>query len=473
MKRKHMITLISAITGAAVLSVSAVATYATASGYSAAKNAMKNIIYEDNLTMDFTYGIKLDGNDIEGLSEKIVQKFDKNGSSQYSLSHDGGRRTFFQDGMDVTYYDTNQNKSIDPGDRVYVRDYYNDGDMPVWLFELKDDKRVNNYIRFAEALCDTFVGDLKNNIVLTDSDDKGDTYSLNLDAYQIPELYQAGIEMIMSQVSPEDYYIDDKSVADMSEEEFYEAVTEDYNTELLFAENVKLQGANIDVTLDKHSRISDVKAEASLYGEDPFGKSHTIAFWVNLSCYDYGTTVCDRLDLSMFENSEYFDISDNIDVDDMSALEQNIDNLNKAIEQCTDETQREYLIEDLKEAQDAYAGWQKHIDNGDVDQYKEVRNSLLFGDIDDNERQQLMAEKEEISHRFDDVRGRGFGGRYYYAESVEVLEGTETVSVSDEISGVVTDENDESVTIEFTSEPAETGEADEAVQPEEIPADEV
>lgn len=390
MQKKHLITSIAAIVGVVMLTAASIATYATANGYSAAKNAAKNIINEDNLTLDMSVGIIVDGREVE--KETISQKFDKDGLVKYSERNDNSSRQMsYQDGMDVTLYNGNNPEMLGSEDRMYLYDYTDEQMMDrIWLFSMRDSKEAQSAIRFAELFTDTLVGDLKNNIILTASDDETDTYTMSLDSYQIPELYQAGFEMLVASSSPYGYNVDE-----MSEAEYYAALERnEWDFGLLFAKDPKISNAEANVTIDKEGRLREVAGSAFFEGTDYFNKAHNVELRMNINVYDYGTTVCDRIDTAK-ALSAGVQKSGGDDLEELlENTNTNIANLEEIISSKPND--QEKLQDQLSNYRAEAEAIQEKIASAEYIRYKEILDELLYSDLSDEERKELVAEKSSL-----------------------------------------------------------------------------
>ena len=56
-------------------------------------------------------------------------------------------------------------------------------------------------IRVVELMADAFVGDIKNNFVLTEKTDDSKSYSVSLTESQIPEIVNAGVSLVASSMA--------------------------------------------------------------------------------------------------------------------------------------------------------------------------------------------------------------------------------------------------------------------------------
>ncbi|MCH5185660.1 MAG: hypothetical protein J1F64_05985 [Oscillospiraceae bacterium] len=402
MKKKYRAASAAAIAGAIVLVVSSIATYATSSGYTSAKNAMKNMLYQDNFSAEMAVSFYIDGKQIDSESSSV--KFDRNNpyAPLNRMESSGGvmrYSTYIQDGSSIRVYKRDITDDLTPLDRVYIRDIHADSPEALAdessIFGAKDSKELTATIRFAELLCDTLVGDLKNNIILTDSDSETNTFTMSLDAYQIPELYQAGFNMIMTGASNyDDRMIDGKYIKDMTEEEFYALMeTGRFSEELLFANRPSLSGAEAVVSIDKEGRLRRITGEVEFSGADMFNKEHTAKFRLDISVHDYDTTVCDRIDLSEFEGTDAISYDSYSFEEEISSIEEQLARLAESSDE-KDTAHNDYLVGRLNKLNEV-------VNSAEYARLKEIRDALLFGRLGDEERNELVAEKLAVINSID------------------------------------------------------------------------
>ena len=151
----------------------------------------------------------------------------------------------------------------------------------------KNDKTVAKYIRFAELFVDTFVGDLKNNFILTLQTDDEKTYQITLSSVQIPEIVNAGFGVIYANVME---YIDEEHMTDEEK-----AVKQ-------MGENPTVKTASLKFVVDKNNKITDAKIVGVLEGNE-----HTMTLEVNANLTDIGTTV--PQEISEEDRKNAYDVS--------------------------------------------------------------------------------------------------------------------------------------------------------------------
>lgn len=205
--RKKLISVLALSLGIMIFAGAAFANYSVVGGYEVGKNALKNLMKNENYIADGTFKITVDENDIESATYHEV--YDRNGEVSLNtfsteLDRDGETyetREYVQDGDSIYYsnYEGDAHTSV-RHDAPYTRG----GSFDV-LYEADQDESdaemVRKVIRFVELAGDTFVGDLKNNVVYVSGDDESATYELNLDSVQIPELVNAGLSVIFSSMA--------------------------------------------------------------------------------------------------------------------------------------------------------------------------------------------------------------------------------------------------------------------------------
>ena len=181
--RRLMRALIFGLIGVLVLSVSALAAYGSTSGYGKYKAAVKTLVTSaQNMTCKVETALVYDGKTvsadtvetlIDGKNGSVHEVNVINGETQYDTYNttiDGTTTSFDQSN---TYYDEYKNG-----------DFYNS-----FGFGENADKFVN----FGELLADTVLGDLKNNVVLVSSENGLSSYTMDLNAEQIPPVINAGL----------------------------------------------------------------------------------------------------------------------------------------------------------------------------------------------------------------------------------------------------------------------------------------
>lgn len=214
MKKKHIVTLTSLITGLALLSTSAFINASGGSGYSLGKDAVKKIVLsEKNYTVEYEGKMTYNGQIVN--STKFLRKDDGKSSSQKTENLDNDNPISYSENYNTPEED--------------ISAFYMENEVPKYFVNKKDpnsqnypsrnmfnispnDESTQQQIRFVELLGDTLVGDLKNVFVSEDLGDKKQI-TISLTTPQIPELYNAGLSAVAGLTSANfndsDYKLDE------------------------------------------------------------------------------------------------------------------------------------------------------------------------------------------------------------------------------------------------------------------------
>ena len=295
--RKRMTTAIGMAVGVTLLTGAAFASYNTSNGYEIGKTAVKGLMQNENYTAEFKMALLLDGENIS--STTIKELYDRNGDvvlnksekyetpEQYRYYMGSDQcEIYVQDDDKINVYhlyDGNVESSVHEG----YAEYYRNGTFDMLGVNNNDeDKKVQGkIIRFAELVADTFVGDLKNNIVYVSGDDASSTYELSLDTMQIPEVVNAGLSAMFSTLEVSNQGFDDE-----------------YKDPFLqFGTDPIIKNVSLKFTVDSEGRLTDGEASVTLSGN-----GHEGAAELSLKMYDYGTTKPQRIDVSTLKNVETY-----------------------------------------------------------------------------------------------------------------------------------------------------------------------
>lgn len=293
--KKRMTTAIGMAVGITLLTGAAFASYNTSNGYEIGKTAIKGLMQNDNYTAECKIALLLDGENVNTTTFKEL--YDRNGDvklnrtdkSETSEAYENyifanQYEEYVQDNDKITVYhraDGTEESSVyeDYGE------YYNCGTFDLMgINDNEDDKEVQNkIIRFTELVADTFVGDLKNNIVYVSGDDGSSSYEMNLDAVQIPEVVNAGLSAMFSTLNMNNQDFDDE----------YQDPFMQFGTDPI------IKNVSLKFTVDSEGRLTNAEASSTLSGN---GHEGTVEF--GLKIYDYGTTQPQRIDISTLKNVE-------------------------------------------------------------------------------------------------------------------------------------------------------------------------
>lgn len=289
-KNKKITMAIGMAVGVTVLAGAAFAGYNTSNGYEVGKKAMKGLLNNENYTANLEMKMSVDGSEL--VKESITELYDRNGDVRLNRMDSTTSAT--------SYIDTEIECKAYSQDGSYISStYYSDGEAHTSIYkgdtnmgngafdELNgmndgDKETANKVVRFVELACDTFVGDLKNNIVYVSGDDDSASYEISLDAIQIPELVNAGLSAMfssMNQYDNEDPY-------------------------MVLGTDPIVKSAYLKFTVDNEGRLTDGAANITMSGN-----GHEAAVDITLTMSDYGTTVPQRVDISTLPNVQTFDMT--------------------------------------------------------------------------------------------------------------------------------------------------------------------
>ena len=185
--------------GVAVLGMAVFANFDNANGYGVVKEAAKNTFFSsDNVTADINVSADLEGSNLFG--GKALIKKDAGGDVKMQTSSQSYDETgtlvdtdnlmTIQDGYRLSSYTYN----TDEGPETHKTKYkMSDRDISEELFT--NTEVLDKQIGFLETLADTLIGDIKNNIVLTDSNDGNRTYTINMTGEQLPKYMTAAFSL--------------------------------------------------------------------------------------------------------------------------------------------------------------------------------------------------------------------------------------------------------------------------------------
>ncbi len=285
-KNKKITMAIGMAVGVTVLAGAVFAGYNTSNGYEVGKNALKGLMKNENYTANMEFKMSIDGAEI--AKSTMTELYDRNGDVSMN-------RTEIST-SDRTYIDNNTEYKAYSQDGSYISTYYSDGESHTTVYkgevgmgkgvfdefystDEEEKNTTNKVVRFVELAADTFVGDLKNNIVYVSGDDDYSTYEISLDAVQIPELVNAGLSAMfssMNQYDNEDPY-------------------------MVLGTDPIVKNASMKFTVDNEGRLTDGAANITMSGND-----HEAAVDIALTMSDYGTTAPQRVDISTLPNVETY-----------------------------------------------------------------------------------------------------------------------------------------------------------------------
>lgn len=304
-KNKKIAMIVCMVTGVCLLGGAVAANYSTANGYDVYKKAVKGLVGRDNYTMDVSLKLALDGNAIDevhtyeqadapnGMSYRLEEHKGITGDNYYYHSEEHNQDNKCYDIYMSKYKNENSEKETNMHGNMWE---YSEDDTYRTIGSLNisrnEDETMKKVMRVAELAADTFVGDLKNNIVYVSGDDTQSTYEINLDYIQIPEIVNAGLSAIFSM----EY--------GTAQQNGYEPSNEFQ----MLGKDPIVRSANMTFTVDNEGRLLANYGTASMVGIGTDGAEHELTIEANIEMSNYDTTTVERFDPStMPEDTRYFD----------------------------------------------------------------------------------------------------------------------------------------------------------------------
>ena len=212
---RHFKSFVALFAGAVLLITAAAASYVSSGGYTAYKDALKNLLTLDSYDLSMEANLSVPGYEQSSIYE---EQYDKDGEVVFHKRYsDNGGMSYYGEGWTVLNPDNPEAlyKTISNYERGTTN-----GTETVWnidrsnyagsgivmrlpsVLTSNDETQQNRFIRLAEAAADLFVGDLKNNFVSTGTDENGyQGYRISLTEEQLPEIVRAGFDFIMGTVA--------------------------------------------------------------------------------------------------------------------------------------------------------------------------------------------------------------------------------------------------------------------------------
>ncbi len=274
-----------------ILSMAVFANYDNAGGYTAIKNGVKGMLYEDNMTINGSLDISLDGVSLGGWRE-MTYKIDNNGDPSYYLNETFGDAVTSTGHYEVTEQDGDRfviSEYTDETGQMRTSKFYYPGSARGMWFDTDGDV-FNKGVNFAETLSDVLVGDIKNNIVLAQTDGSSRTYSLNMSGDQLPKYMTAAFSFICAG-SRNDGMLSDGSDGDAI-----------LNNMMINPNEPYISNVCGNVTLDERDRITAFDGSFTITGYDENNNVHDLSFNAEMTVSDYGTTVIDRVNPDEYRN---------------------------------------------------------------------------------------------------------------------------------------------------------------------------
>lgn len=322
-KNKYFKSVLCLGIGVITLTAAVFANYDNANGYNVCKNAAKRMLFETNFSADAKVEVKLDGQIMMDYS-MVYKTAGRQDPNQYTCTEEAKRSTLSGDFKRNKWERTSTDDygiSIHTGEDGNIETFvhtnyyymngekknYNDGDDGSLIGS--NDDMMQKTINFCELVCDALVGDIKNSIVLTDSDNGRKTYQISLSNNQVPDLFKAGAALIIGSAK----------TGLESEMEYQEQNPESYGGDLdsviyynaLFGgEDPSLDSINGTAVIGRDGLPNEVDGTVVISGMGTDGKHHTMEIALSAKLYDFAMTSIEKIDINTLPGAVIFDGDD-------------------------------------------------------------------------------------------------------------------------------------------------------------------
>lgn len=285
--KKYFKAAISIGVGAILLTSAVFANYENAGGYSVCKNALKRVVFAENLSMDYAGDISIDSESCSKIYGSFKMNAKGNPSVQLESTESSKNYTHFsrktlQDDINIQEFNDGNNSD----NLGYIYGHYSE--VTSLASSITNDPETGEkLVNFVETLSDTLIGDLKNSFVLTSDEGGVKKYAVTLSKEQLPSYVTSGISLLTSAIRNENL------VSSVSAEE---ALANDDPTPMFFGSGepyVRDVSANMSVD-DKGNPIQMIYA-VNIIGYDISGTEHIMSVNISIDFYDFGTTEIERV----------------------------------------------------------------------------------------------------------------------------------------------------------------------------------
>lgn len=318
-KKKYFKAIAGLGAGAVLLTCAVFANYDNANSYTNCKNALKSLLYTDNMSIDYTAELKIDGQKIGAYYGGL--KLNANGDPSYRSENtyefgDSIRYNLnqYQDGKGI-------NKLVSDWEThayYYNNGGYNPGTAIEQISGGEDSDFGDKLVGFCETVGDVLVGDLKNNFVMTENKDGVSRYSVSLTKDQMPAYVNSGVSLIASVITS-NMNTDNVSAEDETDPEM-RAMLAIFGSGELYVKNVEF-----NMSVDENQHPGDIKCVINFSGYDKNGGEHNMTLTTDLSFYDFGNTVIEAIpesEIRQMENSDnLYRITDGADENGQVTIE--------------------------------------------------------------------------------------------------------------------------------------------------------
>ena len=278
MSKNRSLAITALILSAVVFTVTAFADALLGSGYDNFKQAGKKTILslenrtEKSYTSEVTFEFKIDGKTINKEYNKERVDSENNKSDSESVSLEKGIREY----SNYNYIDSEQQISKSGDSNTYY--VYDRGRQVINSASLTEDT-----LNDIEKIADAIVGNLKNNLQISESDDNGKLYYGTITETEVPVLINAVSSFAIKQSFLSNYRINQNG--------------ENIDGFPIVKNNISISGAEGKAKQNKNGLITDVEVHLSFVGDDESGMSHNAEIDITFSLYDIGNTVVEKPNL--------------------------------------------------------------------------------------------------------------------------------------------------------------------------------
>ena len=300
-KKKYFKAIAGLGAGAVLLTCAVFANYDNANSYTNCKNALKSLLYADNMSIDYTAELKYDGQKIAAYYGGFKLNSNGDPSCRYENTYEFGDNMYY--GMNQIQNGIEINKAISDGE-THSYYYDNGGYKPQPMVKQIDNGENNGFgekvIGFCETIGDTLVGDLKNNFVLTESNDGVSRYSISLTKDQMPAYVNSGVSLISSVITDS---INNDAMADSTEND---AETKTMLS-IFGSKEPYVKSLELNMAIDEEQHPSDIKCIIVFNGFDQNGDEHSLTLTTDLTFFDFGNTAIEVIPESEIQQMDNMD----------------------------------------------------------------------------------------------------------------------------------------------------------------------
>lgn len=285
MKKKWMIGTGIGV-GAVMLLASGLSASAGTSGYEAYKEALKHSGTMTSIAGAASFQVTDNGAALFRASTTFKGE-EKNlaGSAKVEMTNGKESKTldvYHQDGKTV----------LKKGDSEVYKVMEGDDEQGHRKAEDEGHAMNGKHAELAENVIDTLVGQLRNQVTLTEGKDGGRQVALHLNSAQIPAPVQAIGSFLITAASQHEDEQPDHEATDAGTMHGLDVDLPE------LVEDVRITAINLDADIDRDNYISEQSAEIIVSGKDAAGSTHELKVALGLQVTDRDEVVPDRVDLT-------------------------------------------------------------------------------------------------------------------------------------------------------------------------------